>query len=341
MNGLQGSALSVTYVRQLADQLQDMQVDVAGWLNGHGFSLQDLEHAEKLMSWELFCPLLEQALALTGEPALGLLFGQRLRVNSHGIVGYAAMNSSSVREVLQVVSRFLPLRIGLVTMRLVEQGRYLDLRIEESRPLGALQPQVVGAIVAALKNGIDFISLGRCQLARVKFVSPPLAAGADTLLDCPVSYRQPWSGLSMLVEQADQPLSNGDPEAFRQACQLCEREMGRMRSQTSVRAQVRALMLSRQPAFPSLPETAAALHMTTRTLHRRLQEEQVTFQEILDGMRRGLAMEYLRQRDITIKELGYTLGYHDTANFRRAFKRWTGLSPLQFRQASPGRLPGP
>jgi AraC-like DNA-binding protein len=132
----------------------------------------------------------------------------------------------------------------------------------------------------------------------------------------------------------DQPLRTADPAAFEHAEKLCERELQNLVSDASVSARVRRLMLAKQVNFPSLTVTARILHMTPRTLHRRLLDEGTSFQEILDEVRHSLAMEYLKSQHMTIQELAYTLGYGDTANFRRAFKRWTGVAPSFFREGN-------
>ena len=88
-------ALSINYLRQVADQLTEMGIDVAPWLASHELSLADLEQADTSVPWEVVRALFLEAEAITGESALGLMVGERLRINNHGMVGYAAMNSGS------------------------------------------------------------------------------------------------------------------------------------------------------------------------------------------------------------------------------------------------------
>lgn len=329
-------ALSINYLRQVADQLTEMGIDVAPWLAAHELSLADLEQADASVPWEVVRALFLEAEAITGEPALGLMVGERLRINNHGMVGYAAMNSGSVRQVVELLERFIPLRINLVMVSHQVDGKYLNLQIRELLPLGEVGPFLLGAVVVAVKNVLDFITLGNCQVAQASFT---FAETFDrelvrSLFRCPVRYNQGWTGLSLPLEGVDQPLRTADPAAFEHAEKLCERELQNLVSDASVSARVRRLMLAKQVNFPSLTVTARILHMTPRTLHRRLLDEGTSFQEILDEVRHALAMEYLKSQHMTIQELAYTLGYGDTANFRRAFKRWTGVAPSFFRENS-------
>ena len=78
--------------------------------------------------------------------------------------------------------------------------------------------------------------------------------------------------------------------------------------------------------------TARLFHLTPRTLHRRLQEEGTSYKEILESVRHKLAVAHLKAGHLSVQEIAYTLGYTDMANFRRAFKRWEGVAPSDYRQ---------
>jgi AraC-like DNA-binding protein len=89
-------------------------------------------------------------------------------------------------------------------------------------------------------------------------------------------------------------------------------------------------LLEKQNGFPSLQATARLLHMTPRTLHRRLVDEGSSFREILESVRHTLAVAHLRAGKFSIEEVAYVLGYSDLSNFRRAFKRWESIPPSVF-----------
>jgi AraC-like DNA-binding protein len=86
-------------------------------------------------------------------------------------------------------------------------------------------------------------------------------------------------------------------------------------------------MLDSSGAFPSMAVCAKMLHVSPKTLTRRLSEEGTSFREIRDTLRKRLSNAYLKIRKISIQETAYMLGYSDSANFRRAFRRWLGIPP--------------
>lgn len=90
-------------------------------------------------------------------------------------------------------------------------------------------------------------------------------------------------------------------------------------------------MLEKQSGFPSLTVMARLLHVTPRTLHRRLLQEQTSYKDIIEDVRHTLAVEYLKSSHLSVQEISYLLGYSDMANFRRTFKRWENVAPSLFR----------
>lgn len=327
------AVMPVYYIRQVADLIASMGVDIPRWLESSGLTEAQLSGTSVSLSWEAFRKLILDAFAVTEEPAMGLLLGERLLASMHGILGYAAMSSSSVRQVIELLERFIPLRTTLITVKHKIVDDEVQIHLEEAMPLGDVQHFVFEAITLALKNVLDFITLGSCQVRRIIF---PFAAEYDPslvedLFQCEVSYEQTWAGFTLPLSVLDEPLKMADPSTFQDAENLCQQELDKLTQEATVAARVRRLMLERQSGFPSMQVTARIFHMTPRTLHRRLSDEGTSFQEVLDDVRHMLAIEHLKSGRITLQEIAYKLGYTETANFRRAFKRWESIPPSEYR----------
>lgn len=330
---MQEIPLPVFYLRQIAEQIHHIGGDVGRWLDASALSEAHLADPSLIIAYPVRQKLILDALAITNEPALGLLVGARLAGNSHGILGYAAMNSSTLRQALDLMVRYLRVRTSLLLPRCDIDGDMVRLMFVEPTPLGDIRRPVLEGVMLTIKNLLDHIAMGSCGVRQVAFpfTSPAYAALARDLFKCDVKYGQSWAGFALPLGVIDQSLKLADPAAFQGAVEMCQRELDNLTRDESLGAQLRRIMLERQGQFPSLDVTAQLFHLTPRTLHRRLLQEGTSFTAILEEVRHMLALEHIHAGQLTVQEIAYTLGYTDIANFRRAFKRWEHVSPSEYR----------
>ena len=130
----------------------------------------------------------------------------------------------------------------------------------------------------------------------------------------------------------DVPCPNANPITADMCKSFCERMLGAAELEESELVKtIRLILLDGTGLFPSAQEMAERLHISKRTLHRRLAGFGLTYQELLDETRRRLADEYLRETTLTIDEIAERIGFSDTSNFRKAYRHWTGISPNEYR----------
>jgi AraC-like DNA-binding protein len=210
------------------------------------------------------------------------------------------------------------------------------LVLEEVLPLDDTGGPVMDAVALVLTKALNLLGTDvyRVSAAAFTFPRPEHADLAEQLFECPVRYGQSWTGVSVPLSVLDRPLILADPAVFADAKLYCERELERKTRDVSTSTQVRGVLLDADGAFPSLQDIASSLHMTARTLHRRLIEEGTSYKAILDEIRRSLAIEQLALDRLSIAEVADALGYQSVANFSRAFKRWQGVTPSEYRESS-------
>lgn len=319
----------VEYIRLIADQLRVSNVDVDAWMRRSGLS----EQPERLLPYATFRRLVLEALAMSREPALGLFVGERLVATTHGMVGFAAVNSSSVKMALEIMERFSRLRTMVFSISHEADDENVRVTFSELLPLGDIQRPLLEAVVLSIKNVLDTITVGACQVREVvfPFAAPDYAPLARDIFGCPVRYGQDWAGFTAAASALDLPIKLADRAAFQEAADICQRELERLAANESLAARVRRLLLERQRGFPTLNVTARMLHMTPRTLHRKLVAEGSSYREQLEAVRHTLALEHVKSGRFTLDEIAYRLGYTDLANFRRAFKRWESVPPSIYR----------
>ena len=326
--------LQALYLEQIARQVAAAGADPDRWLAGAGLRREPPAEAQVSLPLASFSRLVRDALELTGEPALGLLVGDSLRINTHGVVGFAAMNGGSLRQVIGMIERYLALRTSLVSIRPVERDGELQLRVDDPAPLGDVRRTVFEAIALALKHMLDFGAQSPAAVAYVAFdmPAPPYEDLARHLFRCEIRWGQGWSGIAVAAVRADEPLRAADLAALALAEAMCEREL-QQSTAGSVAAEVMRVILETPSGLPPLATVARRLHLTPRTLHRRLVAEGTSFRRLVDELRRDLAVEHLRSGRMTLQEIAFAVGYTDMANFRRAFRRWEGVPPSAARRA--------
>lgn len=326
-------AFPTPYLRLLAEQVQQAGGDVAGWLAGVQLTPTALHGAHAALTPDAFAALVADALERTREPALGLLVGERLAASSHGVVGHAALHSGTLRQALDVLARYVALRMPLLSLRTDLDDGACRLRFELVHPLGALERPLLEAMLLALHQLLSALTLGRSPVREVAlpFALGPDRALADALFGVPLRERQPWAGLVLDADLLDAPLTLADPEAFAVAERLCRAQLDEREAADALAPKLNRLLRGRGAGFPTLTVCARLLHMSPRTLHRHLLDEGTSYRALLDAARSERAIEYLSEGGLSVEDTAWALGYGDVANFRRAFRRWTGRAPSELR----------
>lgn len=322
------------YLRAMAHQVSSRGQDVEGWLARAGVDVNAETVELRLVDFER---LILEALHQTREPALGLFTGQMLPVTAHGVLGYAVQSCASIRQAIALFESFIQLRFSLIALSVEERGTEFRVVYRETRPLGPIARPVLEAVIMSTKNLLDAVTPARIARVAFAFPKPGYAELARSLFDAEIKYGATWSGFILPRHVVDEPLRAADPDAFKEAIAICERELARLPADPTLAGHVRRLLLEPHRGFPSLAVTARILHLGPRTLHRRLIDEGTSYREILEDVRRTLALEHLRAGQLTIAEIANQLGYTDLSNFRRAFKRWEKTTPSARRATSSPR----
>lgn len=322
-----------TYVQALAELIRSLGADTSDWLAMSGLTMARLEQPDASVSLPLFAQLAFDAVGITREPALGLLLGDRMHAASHGIVGFAVSNAGTPRQAVELLARFVRLRLPLLSVSQQSADGEVEVRFHEALPLGPMRGPVLEATLLTIKRVLDAISLGSCPIIQVAFPfsAPDHAPLTRTMFGCQVIFDAPVAAMRLPEQQLDQPLRRADAAAFREAAAICQRELDRIGIGERLADRVLRLLVERQNGFPSLAVVARMVQLTPRTLHRRLVEEGTSFRALLDEVRHRRAREHLRSGEMSVEELAFALGYNDPANFRRAFRRWEGVAPTIYR----------
>lgn len=273
-----------------------------------------------------------RALQLTGEAGLGYEFGLRNNLTTHGFHGFGVMSQQNVREAIEFAVRFAPIRMPGWDLRFFVEGEQAVVDVRETVPFGILRQYALDMILVTLTNSV------RQFLRR----SEP---GLELWYNCPEPdyfsrYRErlPPVRFSMAANQIrlpaavlQRPLPTANAVTARLVARECERELALLGHTEGVLERVRAALVNEQSSYPSLDAVAKKLFMTSRTLKRRLQTHGISFQTLLDEARHRDSVRLLEDPSINLEEVASRLGYSASANFSRAFRKWSGKTPGDFR----------
>jgi AraC-like DNA-binding protein len=141
------------------------------------------------------------------------------------------------------------------------------------------------------------------------------------------------SGIALAREELDRPMRLADVHSAGMLASLVDAELAARPQGSSLAARVEAFVAAALPGGTDVDDVARAMHMSARTLQRRLEQEQTRFGEVLDRARLDVARRLLADRGVTMADVAARVGFSDVATFSRAFKRWTGQPPGQWRRS--------
>jgi AraC-like DNA-binding protein len=280
----------------------------------------------------LFVQLFERARALTGNAGIGIQLGLQMRASAHGYLGFAAMTASTLREALDTATRFVPTRTNAIGLSLHVSGPSASLVIEERTDFGAARDTILFALAVGIWQIGDALT-GRELTGAADFAFPqPSYVDGLTGLRQSLRFSQPLTQLVFEASALALPLTMADPVSRQLAYAELERSLEGLGSEQEILTRVRGAVGRTNGGFRSLEEVASGLHISTRTLKRRLAAQGVTYSHVLEEQRRERALLLLRTPSLSLDQIAEQLGYSDTSNFRRAFRRWTGVSPATYRR---------
>ena len=314
--------------------LEGLGLDVHGLCQLHEFSYASLVDADNRVPVDTLTLLWSQAERRSGDRHLGLHAARQIRPRLNHVHTHLVVSGRNLREGLLALGPTIPVLAQGAGFELEDRGEVFAYRFVHAR--GDLAPgrHAVEFTAAVLQRLMGLVHDKVLPLRAVGFEHPHpgLCREHEQVLGCTVRFAQPANELLIEREVMIKPSPHHSPELLRQLQELAERQLTSLRA-PSFAAELRARLRSRLRAGVCQADTIAAeLHMGCRTLQRRLEAERTSFSEVLDDVRRELALE-LVPGDLPLKEVAARCGFSGPGALIRAFRRWTGTTPAAYRVA--------
>lgn len=290
---------------------------------------------------DAYCRMLEAAAFETGNGNFGLRYGQQFEPGHLGLLGYVALASPTVGEALRNISALFHHHQQNSMLRVVTQG-----------PLSRIEYQICERNIVARRQDAE-LSLGMFfnilrhaygrnwspECVQFEHAQPEFTAEHERYFGVPAQFSQRCNALVLRSGDLSRPMPGADAHLLA----LVRHNLAQLglpvRKAESLVERVQAAIRERlAQGEPMLDDVAQALDMPSWTLQRRLRTEGCSYQDVLLGVRRQMAIDYLRNPDIQISELAFLLGYSEISALSRAFHRWFDMSPSEWRRGYLGSM---
>jgi AraC-like DNA-binding protein len=339
---MQNPMIPAISARWFLKNLRHYGFDVDEMLQGAGLDDNWLQNEDARISVKQYILLVERALDLSNEPALGLKIGQRQNLLEYGIWGYAVMSSTTAAEAMRIAQEYWALIGGLVNIdtRVVNDTIVWEVApafpFDETRVLVFAVEELLSTVYASCMSlfgrNIDITAL------HLTYPRPAHAEAYKAFCRGPIYFEAEKNMLVVPISMASLPVTSGHV-GMKGVCEnACRELLAKLKAEDAFIEEIRRLIIDSPGRFPKVKEIAAKMHVSPRTLHRRLKERGRPYQAVLDEIRARLAKDYLGNTTLSIDQISDLIGFSETTTFRQAFKKWTGVSPSVFRKRDARRM---
>ncbi|MFV8572027.1 AraC family transcriptional regulator ligand-binding domain-containing protein [Marinobacter sp. SBS5] len=325
-----------SYSRLAARELGLLARDVSDVLAGTQLSVEQFLQENTLLTPNQQLQILKNCLRIAKDNTFGLRLGQRLTSPTHGALGFLVNSSPDLLTALKAFQAYLPTRMNLARLDLVIEGEWLQLSCNYAMELEEDLLRLLSEIFTVIFFDTAEFIVGRpLREASIDFMhqKPAYAARYEEHIPATIGFGADAYVLRVPLEVCKIQNASANHESYMMALRHCEAMRAQLNpNKSSSKYQVQKMMLSHPPGVLSEEETAAALFICKRTLARRLKQEGTSFRQVRDEIMSQQAVGYLLDSTLSVEAIAELLNYHDSANFRRAFKRWFNLTPDQYRR---------
>ncbi len=332
------NTMPIVHFARAREVLREYDIELSRYLDLADLPADLLENGTQEVSVKNYYALISHLLKSTDIQGLGLKIGQKFSFADYGILGYAMLSCPTFGDAVKTIVRYQDIigsyanffeelyvednmaSIGVRCQETLVSEDILRFEVEQSFSQW-LSPSVI------ITRSEDF----RVHHIDFTFPEPGYSELYQRVFQCPVHFNQPANRLYFSAELLSKPLDLANEATSKVCKQQCDTILENLKQESGLVEQIRQIIMQ-QPGQPPAPEQIAGqLHISYRTLRRRLNEVDTSLTEIIYDVRMRIARGYLRRTEISIKEIAFLLGYSEVSNFYRSFKKFSGQSPTDYR----------
>lgn len=339
------ATIAAGYPRGLVDFVVTQGADRVELLRQSGICEETLAHQDNRVPVKDYVRLFDVASDHTGMPAVSLEYGKAVRMQEISIVGLICEACESVLDVPKQLNRYAALVVDdnrfepATILRGVTRGS--QTWIEGPSTLFSDYPVIAECELARLVWNTRAMFVDVPEFKKIRFPrtvhlmrsAPKYKADFERIFEAPVVFDSTWNALQIDPEFLSLKQPPVNRYVFGVLSERADSLLNELRLSKTVRGRVETVLMEiLHTGEASMDVVAARLGQSRQTLYRKLKEEGVTYEQVLDGLRQKLAVHFLSGKQVSVNQTAYLLGFSDPASFSRAFKRWTGESPRAVHQ---------
>jgi AraC-like DNA-binding protein len=326
------STLHIGAIWAIPEVLRTLGADPAEVCAKAGIDIELFDDPQNLISFRAASHLFRVCVECTGCPHFGLLHGMKGGLNFLGFVGLLVKYSTDVEGALRSLVRYLHLHIRGATTTLEVSGRTATLSYEITQADAEATDQIGDAAAATMYNIMIELCGPKWNPLEVRLAHrrPDDVAPFRNFFQAPLRFDAEKNALVFFADSLHRPLPEAEPELRRllatQMAALDRQHMDQFPEQ--VRSILRTALLTDRG---SADQIASLFSIHSRTLHRRLTAAGTSFRKLVDEIRFVIARQMLADSDVAVSHVAFMLNYADPSAFTRAFRRWSGSTPTEWR----------
>lgn len=316
--------------------LKNYGLDPEAILKRHGIDSALLSNPDARIPTSSWDEVVADAIQQIDDPAFGLLAAKCWHPSNLGALGYAWLTSSTLRTGFGRLVRYWRLLGEASSGRLEESSEGLNLVLER-QAADPMTNAVVVDFVMALVTGMCRLNAGSSLRPAAIYLQRPRPKDSEPYQEffgCTVHFDAADDKMAISHADADRALPTSNREIAATMDRILVERLAQL-DKSNVAARCQANLLEQLSSGDVSEEVMAEqLHMSRRTLQRKLAEADLTYKQLVEDTRRDLAMRHLEDPRYSITDVTFLLGFSQQSAFTRAFKRWTGMSPSEYRSRS-------
>lgn len=320
-------------LRALRDELLGQGVSSAALLEGSGMEEAWFDRPDLPPSRTQRVTIMRNAWRLARRSDAALRAGCRQTISDFGLYGYGMASSETVSDCLHFGYSQIEFAGPVLNITRETRGDTAVFVSQNPLALGPILPFSAEFWRSSMTTLLNLV-MGQRFPSTAMFFPYPEPPHADALREtfgCELHFDATFMEWHFDAACLSLPCPNASRFLATLCTDFCESVLTTGKGQTPLQREIRLILLGKIREQPVASEIALELGLSRRSLYRRLQEENATFQGLLDDVRGSVAIQFLSSTHLPVEEIAYRVGFTDQSNFRKAFRRWTGATPSSYR----------